>query len=438
VPAIDETDRDLALYVQDGWRPHPRLTIDMGLRADFIHRHDNLLNFDRENSTAIQPRVGIAYLVTADARNVLRASYARLYDQMNGRDYIVTFGTTGSVTTTDTYIDKTGRQNAVVTPPTRTLAPSLLFDPSLHQPWLHEFVTGFRRQFPGQISADIGFTRRIYHDNFGRVDINGIYPSAPNQPFGGFGLVDPNAGLVYQERNNTWSQVVVQNIEGTIAKNMSHDFQLVFSVMKQWQHLEGTWNPTDPARFVQPNAFPDNKDLSAQLFGNGDDNTLPANGAGRESGAAYRPYAVRFAGQYFAPWNLSLAASYVVEAGGYVGTVLTKLAAPDPVFGPSTVRSSTGMAQSNPLATTIRIACATRSDCQTINDTARYLQLHVGRVFKVNGQQFEPAINVFNVFNTGAYTQWNTGANDLYSPNYLAVFNRHPPRAFQITGSYRF
>ena len=27
---------------------------------------------------------------------------------------------------------------------------------------------------------------------YAQVDINGIYPSGPNQPFGGFGLVDPN------------------------------------------------------------------------------------------------------------------------------------------------------------------------------------------------------------------------------------------------------
>ncbi|PYR16028.1 MAG: hypothetical protein DMF94_29580, partial [Acidobacteria bacterium] len=66
-----------------------------------------------------------------------------------------------------------------------------------------------------------------------------------------------------------------------------------------------------------------------------------------------------------------------------------------------------------------------RADGQTINDTARYLQLKVGRVFTFGGNQsFEPALNVFNAFNTGAYTQWDTGANRLYSSTYLNVFNR--------------
>ncbi|MEO7135266.1 MAG: TonB-dependent receptor, partial [Vicinamibacterales bacterium] len=77
VPSISETDRDIALYLQDAWQPHPRLTASVGLRMDFIKRHDNLLAIDRQNSTAVQPRVGVSYLVTEDARNVLRASYGR-------------------------------------------------------------------------------------------------------------------------------------------------------------------------------------------------------------------------------------------------------------------------------------------------------------------------------------------------------------------------
>src|SRR5205823_2833709 len=131
VPSIAERDRDVALYVQDSWKPHPRMTANLGVRVDWVRRHDNLLNWDREKSTAVQPRVGVAYLVTADARNVLRATYSRLYEQVNGRDYIVQFGSTGALTTTEVYTDKTGKQTTVVTPPTRSVDPSPLFDSNL-------------------------------------------------------------------------------------------------------------------------------------------------------------------------------------------------------------------------------------------------------------------------------------------------------------------
>jgi hypothetical protein len=444
-PSIQEHDSDLAVYAQDAWMPNPRVTANLGLRIDWVRRHDELLNIYREKSTAVQPRLGVAYLVTKDAKNVLRASYSRLYEQVNGRDYIVSFGNTGGVATREIYTDKAGVQTTIITPPTRTVDPSLLFDSNLHQPWADEFVLGFRKQFPMQLSVDVSATRRIYHDQFEQVDINGRYPSAPFQAFGGFGLVDPNQGIIYKETNADWTRVVVSNLEATVAKNMSHNFQMVLSLSRQWQHLEGTWNPTDPARFIQPDAFANDRDLSTQLFGNGDHNTL--DGRGRESGAAYRPYSVRLAAQYNAPWQINIGASYVIQAGGYVGPLVTRIAAADPRFGPATVTLADGTTQSNPLATTIRfcgsttlpcLANPTRGDGQVINDTAKYLQLKVGRRFTFGRQSVEPALNVFNVFNTGANTQWNTGANQLYNPGVLQPFNRHPPRAFQVALSYKF
>ena len=116
-PAISEHDRDIAFYAQDSWTPTPRLTANVGLRVDFIKRHDKILGIDRQKSTAVQPRAGVSYLITEDARNVIRASYGRLYEQVNGRDYIVTFGqTTGAVDQTETYIDKLGNRTSVFTP----------------------------------------------------------------------------------------------------------------------------------------------------------------------------------------------------------------------------------------------------------------------------------------------------------------------------------
>ena len=85
-----------------------------------------------------------------------------------------------------------------ITPATRSVDPQLLFDEDLHQPYVDEFAVGFNRQFPGQISIDVAATQRRFNDNFGEVDINGIYPSGPDQPFVGFGLVDPNRGIIMQ------------------------------------------------------------------------------------------------------------------------------------------------------------------------------------------------------------------------------------------------
>ena len=59
-------------------------------------------------------------------------------------------------------------------------------------------------------------------------------------------------------------------------------------------------------------------------------------------------------------------------------------------------------------------------------------------MFRWGTQSIEPAVNIFNVFNTGANTQWGTDANLTYSPNYQNRFNRHPPRAIQLSLAYKF
>ena len=431
-------DRDYAVYIQDSWRPSPRLTTNIGVRADFVRRFDDIFKVERMNSVNIGPRLGLAYLVTQDARNVMRVFFGRLHEQVNGRDPITTFGPTSRREVREVY-DADGDgifelQN--ITPAATAAINALAFDPKLRQPHVDEFVIGFARQFPGQMSLDISGTRRAFKDGYGQIDINGIYPTGPNQPFGGFGLVDPTQGQIMQQTNASWTDVVVTDFEAILAKNMSHNFQLILTATRQFQHLTGTWNPTDPARFIQPNAFPNDRDLSRHLFGNGDNNSL--DGAGRESGVAYRPYSVRMAGQYHAPHGINVAASYVIQSGGYLGPVAIQGAA-DPIFGPGQVRLANGTLQPNPLATAWRFAYPTRSEGQVLNEATRYLQLNLGREFNLGaGRRFDVSLGIFNVFNTGAYTQWNDGANQLNTPNYLSRFNRHPPRAFQLSFKYKF
>jgi len=447
---LSERDRDVAFYVQDSWKPHPRLTFNLGVRTDFVHRHDDIFNVDRERATQIGPRVGVSYMVTDDARNVLRASFGRLYEQTNGRDYIVTFAAGSPVgsTITDKYSTKGDGvyDITIITPAATASVSQAQFNKNLHNPYVNEWVVGFAKQFPGRIALDLSATHRDLKDGYTLVDVNGRYPSGPNQPFGGFGLVDPNLGQILQENNRTWAYVELNVIEATLAKNLSHNFQGTVSVTRQWQSIQGTWGPTDPARFLNPGAFPNNHDLSQYLFGNGDTNTL--SGGGRESGVAYRPYSIRLAGQYFAPYDFTIGVSYVDQAGGWVGPIVTMLPHADPVFGPSLITLANGTTQPNPLATTIRycgsatLPCAVnpiRSEGQTRNEDERYLQLHVTRQFAVGGShRIMAGVNIFNLLNNGAMTQWNTGANQIYSPNYLSRFNRTSSRQLQLNFKYSF
>jgi len=452
-PAVAQTistrDRDVAFYVQDSWKPTPRVTASMGVRVNYVKRHDQIFDVVRENAREIGPRLGVSYMVTSDARNVLRASYGRLYEQTNGRDYITTFaqGVPVGSTLTDKYSTRgDGVYDITIGTPQNTPDISAQeFNKNLHNPYVDEIVVGFAKQFPGRVALDIAATHRNLKDGYTLVDINGIYPSGPNQPFKGFGLVDQNRGQILQENNRTWAYVEMTNLEATLAKNLSHNLQGTLSVTRQWHAIRGTWGPTDPARFIQADAFENIHDLSQYLFGNGDTNSL--SGGGRESGVAYRPYSVRMAGQYFAPYGFRLGVSYVIQAGGWVGPVVTQLRAADPVFGPALVTLANGTTQQNPLATTIRfcgaeaLPCAAnpiRSDGQTRNEDEKYMQLHVSREFRPGPYRAEVGLSVFNLFNNGAMTQWNIGANQLYSPNYLSRFNRTSSRQLQFSFKFRF
>lgn len=434
-------DRDIGIYVQDSWKPSARLTINAGVRVDFVRRHDNIFGIDRMKDTAIGPRFGASYLVTSDARNVLRFSAVRVHEQVGGRDGVTSFGGASKVGQTDKY-DLNGDgvfETSFVTPPATATIASSQFDPALHQPWVDEYIVGFRKQLPWQLGFDVALMRRYYRDVYGQVDINGIYPAGPNQPFGGFGLVDPNRGIIYQQTNNTWNTTVYTSFDVTITKNMSHNFQLMGGIHRQWQHLDGTWNPSDPARFIQPDAFPNDKGIWPTR-GDTDQTSYNTSGTNLQQGvSAWPPYSVRLSGSYNAPWKIVMAASVSFQAGEYQGPILTRLAAANPVFGPTTVKLADGTSQSNPLATVIRFANATRGDGQTTVPVVRTVNLKAGRIFSVGRIRLEAAINVFNVLNEGRFYQWDyQGADQMFSSYYQQKRNLQPARGAQATLGVKF
>jgi len=440
-------DRNLAVYFQDSWKPTSRLTANLGVRLDWVRRYDNIFNVVRENARIVQPRAGFSYLVTANAKNVLRGSYSRMGEQMMGRDAVTLFGASGRAGFTDTYdLNADGVFETSFVDPARTgsLAASE-FDPGLHQPYLDEGIVGYRMQLPYAIGIDVAGIHRVYKDTYARIDINGFYPSGPNQPFGGFGRIDPTRGVVQQQTNNSWSRLNYTALEVTATKNLSRGFQFMAGINRQWQHMSGDWNPTDPARFIQPDAFPNDK-LLYMPRGNNEDNSLPiATGTTVHTyGPTWQEYRLNFGGSWFAPMGVVLAASYTIEAGPWTGPVVTQLPEGDPqlaAFGPPTVVSSTGFRASNPLATRMRFAYATRGEEQVMAPAVKTLGLKIGkRLNLTQTHSVELAANIFNILNAGDYTQYNyNGANEQFNTaNYLQMRNQQPARALQATVVYRF
>jgi hypothetical protein len=437
-------DKDIGFYGQDSWKAG-RLTTTLGLRVDVVRRFDVLRNLQRQSSTEIGPRLGFSYVLTEDAKNVLRGTYGKYHQQLMGtRNPVPSFGGNDAQGLRSTYdLNADGVfETVIVTPPVATSISSLQFDPNLHQPSFDEWSLGYRRQFPGQVALDVAGIVKVNHDQFGQVDINGIYPDAPFQPFGGFGRVDPNQGLLYRLTNNTWSTTHYRALQGTLTKNLTHGFQMLFTVQRQWQHLEGTWNPTDPAKFIQPDAFPNNKNIW-RTDGVVDQNSL-ATGNTLVNNPMWNPYSIRMAGTWHAPLGLVTSGSYTIVAGNWTGPVIDQLAANSPLlapFGPATVTSSTGVRQSNPLATRIRFLYPTRGEGQPRAPDVHMVGVKVGkRIPFASDKNVEVAVEVFNLLNAGHFTEYSRqGANRAYNPQTFQTYtNPQTPRAATFEVITRF
>jgi len=437
-------DKDIGFYGQDSWKAG-RLTTTLGLRVDLVRRFDVLRNLQRQSSTEFGPRLGFSYLLTGDAKNVLRGTYGKYHQQLMGtRNPVPSFGGNDAQGLRNTYdLDLNGTFETVIdTPPVATSISSLQFDPDLHQPNFDEWSLGFRRQFPGQVAIDVAGIVKVNHDQYAQVDINGIYPDGPNKPFVGFGKVDPTQGLLYRMTNNTWGTTHYRALQATLTKNMTRGFQMLFTVQRQWQHLEGTWNPTDPAKFIQPDAFPNNKNIW-RTDGVQDQNSL-ATGNSLVNNPMWNPYSVRMAGTWHAPFDVVASGSYTIVAGNWTGPVIDQLPANSPAiaaFGPSTVVSSTGSRQSNPLATRIRFYYPTRGEGQPRAPDVHIVGMKLGKRIPVGGMRnVEVSFEVFNLLNSGHFTEFSRqGANRFYNPQtYNTYTNPQTPRAATFETTFRF
>lgn len=414
-PSYITTDmkvEDYAVYLQDTWRPTQRLTLSLGVRADRVTIYDNVGDVSLQDSWNIGPRLGGTYALTADRKNILRGSWGRIHEQ----PYAFSipggaFDVVGSRVEYDT--DLNGTFETVFEDPAQTfVATNQQIDPDRHMQFADEWIVGYRRQFAGQLSLDASFVRRAWKDRPAAVEINGIYEDGVFK-----GYADERFNAFYRLTNNEWNTLVYSGLEFTVAKRGAR-YQLLGGYTRAWDHIDGTWQPNDPASFIQPDAFANDKGIGSFRGGTGDANSYTNIWNTRNS--AWQDHQLRLAGSWVAPYGILLASNYTLMSGPYSGPIIDRIAAPDPQFGPTTVQLSNGRVVANPLATRDRFAYATRGEGQIKLPTLHVLNARVGKSLRFGRRALELSLDVFNLTNNDAFQEFFIGQSNLrYSPNFI-------------------
>jgi hypothetical protein len=417
--------RDAAFYIQDAWHVADRLTINAGVRADVIRRVDRLFDVVTQNSTSVGPRVGANYALTPSYRDVVRASWGRVHDVITRGDVGTGSHDTGYREEYDINLDGVF-DTVFVTPETTSRTTNVTIDTGRTQPYIDEWAVGYRRQLAGRLTADVSFLQRKYANQVVRIERNGIYEGGLFR-----GYADPEFNDLFQITNNKWNSKIYSGLEVQVTKETAA-LRWIASYTRAWRHLDGTWLPNDPASFIQPQAFANNKGINSAASAS--NNSLDGNGGDNIS---WHDHTLRGGVVYFAPWQIVVAASYTVQSGIYGGPVFMALSQPDPSFGPPTLISN-GRLVSNPLATVTRLVGPTRSDGQLQAPTLQIWNLRLGRNISFGkDQRVELSADIFNLTN-GATDQTFQGSNLITSSSFGRTGLRQPPRSLRVTARVAF
>ena len=187
----------------------------------------------------------------------------------------------------------------------------------------------------------------------------------------------------------------------TVTKNMSRGFQLIAGFTRQWHKIDGTWNPTDPARFVQPNHFANDANLYMPR-GNNDGNSLPDTGNALSYGPTWMKYRGNLGGVWQAPWEHQRGRQRHVPGRALVGIAVVSAGGQRsrrPQVRAGDVHDwRTDRPPPNPLATRNRYVFSDRGEGQVQAPMITTVGLKIGKVAAVSalpggggGELLQPA-----------------------------------------------
>ena len=136
-----------SVYAQDAWKPTARLTINAGVRVDFVRGVSPVLDKTVYSNTNWAPRIGFAYDLTGDGKTVLKAHYGQYYDGIYYAQYRLALP--GMVNRISYAYDPAGSTcgpaGNCFTEYSRVASPLYAVDPNMKHPRVDEWTAGFER-----------------------------------------------------------------------------------------------------------------------------------------------------------------------------------------------------------------------------------------------------------------------------------------------------
>jgi outer membrane receptor protein involved in Fe transport len=211
--------KQYALYIQDDWRATDRLTFNLGLRYDLVTgmaidqiKNPNFLILDKaakagalngitgfedfgktpaEDRNNVQPRVGFAYDLRGDGKDVVRAGYGRYYDfgYTNANILFAAVNATGigagtiyqvtnsnGIRKTDGTLFKVGDAISSIAQPNEAGGAlplnSHIASPRIKQPYADQVSVGWSHQLDSATAIDVDFVHSKGRDLGWRPAIN--------------------------------------------------------------------------------------------------------------------------------------------------------------------------------------------------------------------------------------------------------------------------
>ncbi len=321
--------RNFAAFVQDRLT-YARFTVNLGLRWSFYDgylpeqtggggRWFPVTTYPKidagYNWNTLAPRTGIVWKITADGKNVAKASYSRYYEVMYTGEFADvinpnTINTTGLATYT--WLGDRN-SNGIVDPGEYNPTPKSVFtprqnriDPKLRDPKNDEIMFAYQREVMNNVSFSVDWIQRWFND--ATVNQNIGIPADVYVPFTVTDFGPDNLRSTGDDKSLTFYNVPAaylgkdvllhtnspgtqryKALEMTLGRRMANRWQMQGSYV--WSRLDGdrVLDPTDP------------------------NNALPFLHTGR--GANDQPHAFKLLGSYQAPLGITIGANYQALSG---------------------------------------------------------------------------------------------------------------------------